>query len=154
MKLINYDKKLVRITDIFGDVFEGYCMHNSSEYNEHEYGKNMDSLQILNMIFYEDIIKNIEIIDDFTTSYSKLEEVIVEDVDSIEDILLDDDEDYEYIYRLLAYLKEYVTKNELNNSYYTNLLKCLIEYSKYHDKDQIRVIVDEIINIINKKIID
>ena len=147
MDLKKYDNKMVRITDIFDDVFEGYSIYNSSEYNYHEYGKDMDSLQIVDVMFYKDIIKNIEIIDNYSTSHSKLEEVIVEDIDSIEEVLLG--EDSNYIYRLLLYLKEYINKIKFDKSYEEKLLKYLDDYLKICDSNETKIIINDIINNVN-----
>lgn len=150
MKLKKYDGKCVRIVDVFDDVFEGYCTYNSSEYNEHEYGREDDSLQILNIVFYEDIIKSIKIIDGFTTSYSKLEEAIAEDIDCIEDVLLlGEDSDDEHIYRLLVYLKDYINNNKLSNSFYEKLNNYLVKYLKYNNK--LSNEVTELIELLKRK---
>ena len=87
MNLKKYDNKYVRITDIEDNSYDGLCSYNDKEYNEHEYGKDEDSLQILNIVFYKSFIKNIEIIDNFNSNeYGPLEELIIESgVDFIED---------------------------------------------------------------------
>lgn len=89
MSLREYDNKCVRITDIDDNVFEGNCVFNDKEYNEHEYGRNEESLQILNIIFYESYIKNIEVLKELKNNeYGMLEELIVNsDIDFIEDAL-------------------------------------------------------------------
>lgn len=89
MTLKKYDNKCVRIIDTDDNIFEGNCIFNNKEYNEHEYGRNEDSLQILNIIFYESYIKDIEILKELKNNeYSMLEELIINsDVDFIEDAL-------------------------------------------------------------------
>lgn len=89
MSLKKYDEKCVRITDTNGDLFEGYSVFNDKEYNEHEYGRNEDSLQILNIIFYDSFIEKIEEIDSLSDKeYGNLEELIIESgIDFIEDAL-------------------------------------------------------------------
>ena len=89
MNLKKYNEKYVRITDKNGDAFEGYSIFNDKEYNEHEYGRNEDSLQILNIIFYKSFIKKIEVLDSLSNKeYGNLEELIIESgIDFIEDSL-------------------------------------------------------------------
>ena len=112
MNLSKYDKKLVRITDKFNDIYEGICYYNSFEYNEHEYGVNEDSLEILQFSFYESIIKKVEEIDSID-KYGYIEKLIIEDdIDFIEDVLYSEEE--ENIYRLLLCIEE-VFNSKLTN---------------------------------------
>ena len=89
MTLKKYDNKCVRIIDTDDNVFEGNCIFNSKEYNEHEYGMNEDSLQILNISFYKSYIKSIEILKELRKDeYSMLEELIIDsDKDFLDDAL-------------------------------------------------------------------
>ena len=89
MNLKKYDNKCVRIIDTDDNIFEGNCIFNSREYNEHEYGMNEDSLQILNISFYKSYIKSIEIIKELRKNeYTMLEELIVDsDKDFLDDAL-------------------------------------------------------------------
>ena len=89
MSLKKYDNKCVRIIDTDDNVFEGICSFNEKEYNDHKYGRNEESLQILNIIFYKSYIKNIEILKKLKSNeYSMLEELIVSsDKDFIGDAL-------------------------------------------------------------------
>ena len=89
MNLKKYDNKCVRIIDTDDNIFEGNCIFNSREYNEHEYGMNEDSLQILNISFYKSYIKSIEIIKELKKDeYTMLEELIVDsDKDFLDDAL-------------------------------------------------------------------
>ena len=89
MNLKKYDNKCVRIIDTDDNIFEGNCIFNSKEYNEHEYGMNEDSLQILNISFYKSYIKSIEILKELKKDeYTMLEELIVNsDKDFIDDAL-------------------------------------------------------------------
>ena len=89
MNLKKYDNKCVRIIDTDDNIFEGNCIFNSKEYNEHEYGMNEDSLQILNISFYKSYIKSIEILKELRKDeYTMLEELIVDsDKDFIDDAL-------------------------------------------------------------------
>ena len=89
MNLKKYDNKCVRIIDTDDNIFEGNCIFNSKEYNEHEYGMNEDSLQILNISFYKSYIKSIEILKKLKKDeYTMLEELIVNsDKDFLDDAL-------------------------------------------------------------------
>ena len=89
MNLKKYDNKCVRIIDTDDNIFEGNCIFNSKEYNEHEYGMNEDSLQILNISFYKSYIKSIEILKELRKDeYTMLEELIVDyDKDFLDDTL-------------------------------------------------------------------
>ena len=89
MSLKKYDNKCIRIIDTDNNIFEGICVFNDKEYNEHEYGRNEESLQILNILFYESYIKDIEVLKELKNNeYGMLEELIVNsDIDFIEDAL-------------------------------------------------------------------
>ena len=89
MNLKEYDNKCVRITDIDDSTFEGICSFNNKEFNECEYGRNEDSLDILNIKFYKPFIKEVEVIKDFNNKeYGNLEELIIDSgIDFIEDAL-------------------------------------------------------------------
>ena len=73
MKLKKYDDKLVRITTIDDEVFEGICSYNDKEYNEFEFGKKEESLQMIYFMFYKGAIKNVEILDDWSKKYDYFE---------------------------------------------------------------------------------
>ena len=112
--LKQYDGQCVRIIDSNGDAFDGICCHNSAEYDEHEYGRSEESLQIENFLFFEGDIQKIQPLDDtngpygrFLNPYGKLEILTVEDgIDSIEDVLFS--EENEHVMRLLNCIKAYL----------------------------------------------
>ena len=110
MKLSKYDNKLVRITDIDNIIFEGYCCHNCIEFNEIECGINEESLNILNIMFNKSCIKKVELIDDFSSKYGNLEELIIsdEDYDFIEDALEREDDIHNK--RLILCIKDNIDK--------------------------------------------
>ena len=58
--LSQWDGKLVRITDKWGDVFEGECMHNGAEYCLQEFGRAEEALQIDDWLFYAGTIRRVE----------------------------------------------------------------------------------------------
>ncbi len=53
MNLHDYDDRCVRIIDNNSDIFDGICIYNNAEYDEHEFGRNEESLQICNFLFYK-----------------------------------------------------------------------------------------------------
>jgi len=94
MNLKKYDNKYIRIIDTDDTEFEGLCSYNNKEFNDVEYGRNEDSLQILNIMFYKSFIKTIELIDNFSNKeYGNLEKLIIESgIDFIEDALESEDQ--------------------------------------------------------------
>ena len=126
MNLKKYDNKYVRITDIDNKIYEGLCDFNSKEFNECEYGKNEDSLDILNIKFYKFCIKNIEEIDNFDSEkYTDLEELIIDsDIDFIEDAFDFDEKIHND--RLILCLKDHYNDFEDKN----RIDKIINKYSK------------------------
>ena len=104
MKLNKYDNKLVKIVTIDDEIFEGVADYNSKDYCYHEFGRDKECLQIVNVLFFDDYIKEIKIIDNFTTKYSKLEEFIVED--GIPAIIEAIEEDDIYKERIIKFIKD------------------------------------------------
>ena len=110
--LKNYDGKYVRIIDSNGDAFDGIACYNCDEYNEHEYGRCEESLQIANFQFYRSYINSVQSLEEhtgpyghFPGPYSKIEELTVEDgIESIKDML--DSGDDEQVIRLLRCLAD------------------------------------------------
>ena len=94
MNLKKYDNKYIRIIDTDDTEFEGLCSYNNKEFNDVEYGRNEDSLQILNIMFYKSFIKTIEVIDNFSNKeYGNLEKLVIESgIDFIEDALESEDQ--------------------------------------------------------------
>ena len=132
MNITKYDDKLVRITDKDNNQYEGICYYNNKDFNDCEYGRNEESLDITCIKFYKSFIKKVEIINSFSNEYGKLEELIAEDGDDLIDEVFNSEED-EHIYRLLKYI---VDKNIKVGK------KLLLDLLKYN-KDK------RIINIVN-----
>lgn len=133
MKLKDFDDKLVRIVDSLGEVYEGIGVHNSKEYNMHEYGVDEDSIVIFCVMFYQSDIKQIKEIDSFSSSFGRIEEVVLDGgIDLIDEAFYS--ENPIHVYRLLLCIEDRYNslpfKNELNN-----LLKRLI---RYNDDDKIK----------------
>lgn len=112
MNLKKFDNKKVKIIDNFNDEYEGICTYSNKEYNLHEFGINDEGLAILNVIFYKDNIKNVKKIDKYSNDYGKLEELISRYEDDVNEILSDEEVDYEQKKRLLKYLKDKEKNNQ------------------------------------------
>ena len=134
--LKKYDNKIVRINCIDGKTYEGICSYNSKDYTFHEYGKNEESLEIFHFLFYNNDIKEINIIDNFSSNYGEIEIETANDISLLEQTV--DDENDIHVYRLLCYLDTI----ELNNDIII-LLKNLI---KYNENEKIVKKASEIIN--------
>ncbi len=142
MKLNKYDNKRVRIILDNNDIFEGIVQYNSKDYNYHEYGKNMDGLQMICFLFYKNQIKDIEIIDNYTSSYGKLEIETIEDgMDLIDEVLYSEED--EAIYRLLVCIEDNLVKIDYKEELF-NLLKYIIKF--YNNKK----IINKIKSILNR----
>ena len=130
MKLNKFDNKLVRLVTIDNEIFEGYCVYNSSDYNEHEYGRDEPSIQIENFLFYEDDIEEIKIIKEYSSPYSDLEKLTVEDgIDFIEDVL--ESEEITHVIRLLDYLTNKINKLDCKEE----VIKILKQLTKNDNKE-------------------
>ena len=95
MDLWQYDDRCVRLTTDTGEVFDGICMHNSADYNEHEFGVAEEGLQITCMLFYAGQIRSVEILPEnggpyspFTDPYGNLELTAAEDGAALTDEIL------------------------------------------------------------------
>ena len=114
MRLSKFDGQCVQIEDSLGDLYEGYCSYNSAEYNEHEFGNDEEGLELPGMLFYKSDIRKVTSLEDhqgsygkFTSSYGKLEEIIVEDgIVMIDEVLYS--EEPEHIYRLLLCMEDHL----------------------------------------------
>ena len=149
MNLTKYDGKCIRLTDKYGETFEGICSYNSIDYTYHEYGVEEESIQIICFLFYKSQIKEIKSLENhkgpygrFSKPYGLLEELTVEDgVDLIDEIMSSEEE--EHINRLLDYMYDNIEKIK-GKEQTTKLLR---EYAK-HSKNNI--ITEKVQNIIKK----
>ena len=139
MKLSKYDNKCVKILDIFGKEYEGNASYNSKEYDESEFGKNMESLQILNFLFYKDTVKKIEILENgFTDDYGEIEEIIVSDgIDDVIDAFEYEDDDH--IIRIIKYIKD---NHDITNR--DEMIKKVKDYLKDNKNEKIIEILKEL----------
>ncbi len=135
MNLRKLDEKMVRIEDLDGDVYEGTCTYNNSEYNYHEWGREEESLQMSYIHFYKSYIKKVKKIDEFSSPYGKLEELVLDSgVSFVEEVL--DSEDDISIYRLLLCLEDNIgsfSKEEKNR-----LKKQINNLIKYNNNNEIK----------------
>lgn len=106
MNLKKYDEKCIKIIDIFGYEYEGNAIYNNQEYTYHEFGRDEDSLQILNYLFFKETIKKIIVLENgFTNDYGYLEKEIVKyGIDEIENAI--DYEDNDHICRIIRCIKD------------------------------------------------
>ena len=126
MKLSKYDNKLIKLVTVDNETFEGICTHNNIDYNESEYGVSEESIDIQCLKFYKSSIKEISIIDKFSSKYGLLEEVISkEGYDLIDEVFTNEDDTH--ILRELYYLEDH---RDLINEKIIKLIKDLIKYNK------------------------
>ena len=113
LDLKRFDGKCVRITDTMGNVFEGVCSHNGEEYDEHEFGRAEEALQLPFFLFFDSDIASVESLEDHTGPWGKfsgpwgtLEEMSAEDgIDGICEILFC--EEAEHVLRMLRCLDHF-----------------------------------------------
>ena len=95
MELSAFDDHCVRVTLKTGEVFEGVCQYNSAEYNEIEFGKCEEGLDVANWLFCKSEIQAVERIEDedaFLHSFGAIEEETIRDgLSFAEDVLFSDD---------------------------------------------------------------
>ena len=135
MNLSKLDDKMVRIEDTDGGIYEGICMHNSREYNYHEYGRDEEGLEMDNILFYKSYIKKAKKINEFSAEYGKLEELVVESGMDIIDEVLNSEENIS-IYRLLLCLEDNIGSFPKEEK--TKLIKELDSLIKYNTDNEIK----------------
>lgn len=100
MNLKSFDNKCVRITTVWGEVFEGVVSYCGKEYVSHEYGQNQEALYLTPIIFYKSDISGIVSLEDvngpfghFSEKYGLLEMKCLEwGTDMIEEVLESEDD--------------------------------------------------------------
>lgn len=150
MNLRKLDGKCIKIIDKQNCEYEGICSYNNKDYTYHEFGKDEESIQIANLLFYKSNIKKVESLENnrgpygkFTQKYGTIEKMALEDgTDSIEEILTS--EEPLHIYRLLTCIEDYLIKNEI--SYKRKLLQLLKEFNKYNEDEKTYEITKQIIS--------
>ena len=132
MNLKRYDNKCIRLVDGLGDIYEGVARHDSSDYNFHEYGKDEESIQMSNTIFFKSFIRKIDIIDSFSDKYGLLEESLIESgMDMIDEVLTSEDDIS--INRLLLCLEDKI--KSLSKSDRDELMNILDTFIKYNNNE-------------------
>ena len=135
--LRKWDAACVRVVDCFGDVFEGFVQFNSAEYNEHEFGRYEDALQMERFLFYESGIHKVYLLEDenglygrFSEAFGTLEELTAtDDISSIEDVLESEETDHVLrLIRCIAYHLEPENGSPLANS--DEVIACLRKYAE------------------------
>ena len=118
MDILQYDSKHVRITIFDGSVYEGIVMHNSAEYDEHEFGRDEEGLQMPALLIYKDDIQSVESLEDredgpwgkFTEPFGRLEEESLFDPDGDPVLACEilDCEEPEHVIRMLRCIGYYL----------------------------------------------
>ncbi len=112
MNLHQFDGKCVRITTIWGEVFEGVASYDDKEYAFHEYGHDQEALRLTPIVFYKNDILSVISLEDvngpfghYSEKYGLLEKKCIEwGTDLIEEVF--DSEDDRQILRMLACMKD------------------------------------------------
>ena len=140
-----FDGKCVRIVDRWGSVFDGICMFNSVDYDEHEFGRREESLQIENYIFYKRQIKQVTVLEansgpysPFLDAYGELEEDALKDgMVLTEDILLS--EENVHSLRMMNCINAHIAKGEIDKlPPCAELIKTLNELVTYNQDEDIQ----------------
>lgn len=112
MDLGKFDEKCVRITTVWGEVFEGVVSYENREFVEHEYGYTQEALRLTPILFFKNDISKIISLEEvdgpfghFSEKYGLLEKKCLEwGTDMIEEVL--DSEDDIQILRMLICMNE------------------------------------------------
>ena len=143
MNLKKYDNKKVRFIDAENNIIEGICEYYTKEMTETIYGINSECLKITCFLFRKNEIKDITIINEFSTPYGRLEEMAVEDgIDLVDEILYSEED--EHVYRLLLCLEDKL--DSIN--YQKELIKELIPFAKYNENKKIAKELKKIMDLI------
>ena len=113
MDLKKFDGKCVRITTVWGEVYEGVVSYDDNEYAFHEYGHDEDALRLTPIVFYKNDILSVIDLEDvngpfghYSEKYGLLEKKCMEwGTDLIEEVF--DSEDDIQILRMLACMKDH-----------------------------------------------
>lgn len=62
MKLAAYENKKIRVHLYDGGVIEGIASHNFADYNEHEFGKNEEGLELAHFLVLKSQIRSVELL--------------------------------------------------------------------------------------------
>ena len=156
MDLKQYDGKCVRVTDISGGVYEGICVYNSAEYDEHEFGVCEEGLDLISFLFCKSDIKKVESLEEnngpygrFSGPFGKLEETAAEEgFYSVREMLFC--EENEHVIRMLRCLDKYLKADEGPlASHFEDMLNTLCELIKYSNDSSVRGEAERLINKLN-----
>ncbi len=139
-KLSDYNDRCVRIVMDDGVVFEGACQWLPHEYNDHEFGVDIEGLQLSNWIVYADQIVRIEEIgpdNPFSGPYGTMEtENLADGPDSVEEEL--SSEETVNVFRMLRCLSERLEPAVLHSPAWAGVVKQLRALVRYDDDDAVR----------------
>ena len=86
MNLADFDGKCVRIKDVYGNIFDGFCAFYNADYCEHEYARREAMLEVLDTLFFAGDIESVEELTDdggeygfFRDPYGALEKLVIDD---------------------------------------------------------------------------
>ena len=149
MKLSKFNDCRVRVTTVWGDVFDGICSHNSADYNEHEFGVAEEGLQLCSLLLYKSQIKRVALLKNgFPTPFGKLEELAIEDgADLIDEFFTCEDD--ESVLRMLRCLKNNVETGKTVPDR-ENVFALLEKLLQETDSDEIRRETAELLSVWKK----
>ena len=155
MNLRKFNGQFVRITDVYGNNYDGLCIYNNPDYNEHEFGRRESSLEIASCLFYNSEIKEITSLEDhdgpyghFLDPFGKLEEDALKD-NFFEDILLSEND--EHVSRMIRCLEYHFDKHDESViSIKDEIIDALNELLDYPVGDDVKKEATKLIEKINK----
>lgn len=118
MDILQYDNKHVRVTINNGSIYEGIVTHNSASYDEHEFGRDEEGLQMPALLICADDILSVESLEEredgpwgkFTEPFGRLEEESLFDPDGDPVLACEilDCEESEHVIRMLRCIGYYL----------------------------------------------
>lgn len=142
MDLKLFDNMRVRITCKDGEVYEGICNYYHAEYCEIEFGRDEECLEIINFLFYKSDIKNIEIIEQYSEPYGKIEEYYaLEGIDCLDDVWYSDEN--EHTLRMLRCLEDKL--NDKDYPYRNEVYEALKKLTEYTDDEKIKAKAEKLL---------
>ena len=162
MDLWQFNDKCVRLTCLDGAVYEGIVSHNSADYNEHEFGRYEEGLQMPGTLFYAGDIASVESLEDredgpwgkYSEPFGRLEEESLFDVDGDPVLACEilDCEDPEHVIRMMRCIGYYLNPDKgrtiPGKEKIIDQLKVLVKYS---DDPEIVDFAAKLISALEKK---
>lgn len=152
MNLKKYDGKCVSIEDSEGNVFEGICYYNGREYNDHEFGRDEECLQMVNFLFFKSDIRKIKSLENhrgphgrFSSAFGLIEEMNVKDgINSIDEELYSEED--EHVIRMLACLEYYMEPvGEYVFPWRTEVIELLRKHRPWTNNETVAAAMDRLL---------